>query len=133
MSPHKGNVLARNGSIFELGCESRVGAIVFRHEKKTGGVFVQPVHNPGSEGSAYPGKFDAVTCQRIHEGSAGMTGSRVDYQSRRLVYDQKIVVFVPDVQINILRLSGQRLFAGYLDAQGLACGNRGTGFEMRDE
>ncbi|MCY1562913.1 hypothetical protein D9M68_1003770 [compost metagenome] len=43
-----------------------------------------------------------VVQQGVEQGAIGMPGSRVHHQARRLVDHQQLVVFIDDIQLDVL-------------------------------
>ena len=71
------------------------------HDHQTGGVLVQAVDDAGTW---HVDDVGHVMQQGVEQGTAGMAGSRVHHQARRLVDDQDLIVFIDDVQRNVLGL-----------------------------
>ncbi len=82
--------------------ERLVGSIILRHHHETGGVFVEPVDDPGSGDPADPAEVLAVVEEGVDERTAGIARRRVDDEIRGLVDDQKIFVFEDDRQRDLL-------------------------------
>ena len=73
--------------------EFRLG---YHHE--TGGIFVQPMNNSGSDRSADSPKIRAMKEQSIDQGSAAVSGCGMDDESRLLVDHKDVPVLVQDMK-----------------------------------
>ncbi len=71
------------------------------HHHQAGGVLVQAVHDAGAR---HVDDVGHMVQQRVQQGAAGMPGSRVHNQAGRLVDHQDLVVFIDDVQRDVLGL-----------------------------
>jgi hypothetical protein len=69
------------------------------HHHQTGGVLVQAVHDTGAR---HIDDVRHVVQQGVEQGAISVTGSRVHHQARRLVDHQDVVVFIDDVQLDVL-------------------------------
>ena len=69
------------------------------HHHQTGGVLVQAMHDTGARDID---DVRHVVQQGVEQGAIGMASSRVHHQARRLVDDQDVVVFVDDVELDVL-------------------------------
>jgi len=78
-----------------------VGNFGFRGDDYPARVFVQAVDDtrPTHPADSREGR-SAVCDQRIDQGSVWIAGRRVDNQSRRFVYHDKVLVLVEDLQIH---------------------------------
>ena len=69
------------------------------HHHKAGGVLVQAVHDTRTR---HIDNVRHVVQQGVEQGAIGMTGSRMHHQARRLVDHQDIVVFIDDIEFDVL-------------------------------
>ena len=71
--------------------------IVLGDDQEAGRVFVEAVNDPGPFDAADPGQaFSAMGNQRVDQGTGLVSGRRMDHETRRLVDDEQVVVFVDD-------------------------------------
>ena len=80
-----------------------MGGVGLGDDHEAGGVFVEPMDNPGAPDPADPREtVAAARDQRVDEGAAGMAGRGMDDEPGRLVDDDKMLVLVDDVERQIL-------------------------------
>ena len=92
----------------QLGDQLRLRLNGLGDHHQTSGVFVQAMHDPRTR---YIDDVRYVVQQGIEQSAVGMPGSRVHHQAGRLVDDQDVIVFVNDVQGDVL---GDPLTLGFL-------------------
>ncbi len=78
------------------------------HHHQTGGVLVQAVDDAGTR---YVDDIRHMVQQCVEQGAIGVARSRVDHQPGRLVDHQDVVIFIDDIQLDVL---GQPLALGFL-------------------
>ncbi|MNN50120.1 hypothetical protein D3C81_1646930 [compost metagenome] len=71
------------------------------HHHQAGGVLVEAVDDAAAR---HAGQLGGMVQQGVEQGAVGMPGGRMHDQPRRLVQHQDLLVFVDDVQLDILRL-----------------------------
>ena len=80
-----------------------MGAVIFTHDQRTGGIHVNAVDNAGSDNAVDAGQIvTAVEHQCIHKGPAVVTRRRVHYHALWLVDNDDVLILVQDVQRNVL-------------------------------
>ena len=84
-----------------------MGAVVFGDEDEAAGVFVEAMDDAGAEIAADVGEFGEVEEERVDEGAAiagvvGGASSGVNHHAGGLVDDGEVLVFVEDVEGDVL-------------------------------
>jgi len=87
--------------------EFAVGAVVFGDEDEAAGELVEAVDDAGAEVAADVGEVGEVEEERVDEGTAvagvvGGSGSGVNHHAGGFVDDGEVLVFVEDVEGNVL-------------------------------
>ena len=87
--------------------EFAVGAVVFGDEDEAAGELVKAVYDAGAQVASNVGEFGEVEEECVDEGAAiagvvGGTGSGVDHHAGGLVDDGEVLVFVEDVEGDVL-------------------------------
>ena len=83
----------------ELRRQFAVGFVVFRHDKQSAGLFVDPVDDSGAKRAVDPRKFaPAMVKQGVHQRPRRVARRGVDHHARRLVDNQKIPILVNDIE-----------------------------------
>jgi len=90
-----------DGTAAELLCDFPLCGVVFCNDEKAGGVFVEPVYDSGSELAEPRGEPAAVVDEGIDESAVGVASSGVNDDIGRFVQDNKVVVFIDDVEGDI--------------------------------
>jgi hypothetical protein len=84
------------------------GGCVFGNDQHPGGVLVKPVNDSGSELSFTPPKFREVIKKGIDQCPGIMARRRVYDQSGGFVYNDKVGIFMDDIEGNRLRFGPNR-------------------------
>ena len=97
--------------------ELAVGAVVFSHEDDTAGLLVQAMHDTGTKVAADVGKVVEVVEEGVDEGAAvagvvGRAGAGVDHHAGGLVDNSQIIVFIKDIEGDILGFGVERGWVG---------------------
>ena len=92
----------------QLGNQLRLRLDGLGDHHQSGGVFVQAMHDPRTR---HINNVRYVVQQRIEQSAISMPRSRVHHQTRGFVDDQDVIVFVNDVEGNVL---GDPLTLGFL-------------------
>ena len=91
-----------------------MGAVVFGRDDQSAGVLVEPVDNAGP---LYPADtrqaVAAMGKQRVYQCSGLITRRRMHHKTGRLVYHDKILVLIYNIQGHRLRLRRGRLSIGH--------------------
>jgi hypothetical protein len=74
--------------------------IVLCHDKQSGGILVQPVHDARPKFSTDPLNIGAVMKQGVHQRTGIISGSGMNHESGLLVYYYDITVFVYDIDVD---------------------------------
>ena len=96
----------------ELGRQLAVNFIPLGDNNEAAGFFIQTVYDPRPQFAANRRKLLEMVQKCVDQRSAvtcvvGCTGTRVHHHSRRFVDDCQIVVFVDDVECNLLGYGAQ--------------------------
>ena len=94
-----GLIDAADAARLELGNQIGVRFQGLGHHHQAGGVLVQAVHDAGAR---HIGQMRHVVQQRIEQGAVLVAGGGVNHQAGRLVDDQDMVIFIDDVQLDVL-------------------------------
>lgn len=78
--------------------------VILRDDKNAARFFVEPMDDSRTFFAADAGKIFAVGEERVHQGVLLMPGARMNHEARRLVQDEKIVVFKKNIERDGLRL-----------------------------
>ena len=99
---HPGNdgfVDAAHRACLQLGDQVGMGLQGLGHHHESGGVLVQAMDDAGTRHAVQRGY---VVQQGIEQGAVGMAGGRMHHQPGGLVEHQQVIVFVDDVQLDVL-------------------------------
>ena len=96
---HDALVDAADRALLQLVDQVGLGLQGLGHHHQAGGVFVQAMHDTGTR---HVDDVRHVVQQGIEQGAVGMARRRVDHQPGRLVDHQDLVVFVDDIQLDVL-------------------------------
>lgn len=109
MAPTNRKVAAMHTVIGKLRSETFMSGIGFGRDEQAGGVFVDPVNDPGARDAADPRQRSrAMVQQRIDQRARCVSRSRVDNHACGFVDHYKVIVFVRDIKRDILRLRLRR-------------------------
>ena len=86
-----------------------MGQVVLGHHENPGGIFVQPMDNPGAENPAYPRQVGTVMEKGIHQGSRVIPRPRMDHHPRGFVHHDQMTILVENRQGDGLSLDLQLL------------------------
>ena len=101
--PYNGYVFTLGGLVEELLSKVGLGIGSLCHHQQSGGVLVDAVHKSHTRvGHIVVWVILEVPCQGIHQSAAVVAVSRMHHQSRRFVHHQQEVVFVNNVEGNVL-------------------------------
>ena len=89
-----------------------LGGNRLRHYHQTRGVFIQTVNNTGTR---YVGNRRIIMKECVKYRTVRIARARVNNKVARLVDDQNVVIFVDDIQRDILRLEADFLFDFSID------------------
>ena len=107
---HHGMIDPGNAVHRHLSREALVGGVVLGDHQKAAGGLVDPVHNAGAHHPADGGKPPCtVVEQRVYQRAVRVAGRGVHHHSLGLVYHQKVIVLIHDLNGNILRRRAQGL------------------------
>jgi hypothetical protein len=98
----------------ELRGEMKMGGVVLGRHQATAGIFVQTMNNAGPRDPANAAELPAAVMEQgVDQRVLPVARGRMHHPSRRLVEHQQVVVFVEDVQRQVLGLGerGARLRA----------------------
>ncbi len=96
--------LFHGGSLGKLGGEGLVGDVGFRDDEAAGGVLVEAVDDAGALDAADAGELAfAMVEEGVDEGAVGVAGRGVDDNAMLLVEHEDVVVFVKDIERDVLR------------------------------
>ena len=96
-------VSAHNGMIGQLQSYTAMGGVIFADDDTAGGILVDPVDYARPEYAVDSGKAVAAVKKNGIDKSAGiMSCSRMDDHILWLIDDQNIIVFIEDIQRNVL-------------------------------
>ena len=81
--------------------------VVLRHHNQSAGLFIQTMYNPRPQRASHPRQTSQMMQQGIHQRSAiarivGRSRPGVNHHSGRLVDHREIVIFINNVERNIL-------------------------------
>jgi hypothetical protein len=79
----------------------------FRHHHQTGGVFIQTVNDTRAR---HIGNRRIVVQQRIQHSTVRVARARMNNQIARFVDHEDVIIFVNDIERNILRLEARLFF-----------------------
>ena len=103
--PHQRQIAPFQTVDGELSGQAVVRGVVFGDHHQPAGVLVQPVYDAGARDAADSRQgIPAMRQKRVHQSVVAVARRGVDDHARRFVQNQQIVVFVHDVQRNVLRL-----------------------------
>lgn len=88
----------------------------FGNDDDAGCIFVQPVNNAGAMFAANAFQVRAMVQDTVHQCSGCMAGCRVNHQSRGLVDDDNMWIFVENIQWYGLRNEFNRAGFGDLNS-----------------
>ena len=83
-----------------------MGEVILRHEQKSRGILVDPVHDAGAYLPADAGELVQMLEQGVHHRAVRVARRGMHHHAAGLVHHGEIAVLVDDVQVDILRLDG---------------------------
>ena len=89
----------------------------FLHHHQTGGVLIQTVHDPRAR---HIGDRRIVVQQRIQHSTVRVARARMHNQIARFVNHEDVIIFVNDIERNILRLEARLFFDFDIDSDVLS-------------
>src|SRR4030095_16023349 len=103
-SVDKGQICFLDRTILKRPAQPRMSPIVFSHNEKAGGPFVDPVDDPGPGFAARAGQAMELEHQAVNESALARSRARMDNQAGRFLDDSQIVIFVDNFEGDILGL-----------------------------
>ena len=85
----------------------------FRHHHQTGGVFIQTMNNTRAR---HIGNRRIVVQQRIQHSTVRVARARMYNQIARFIDHDDVIIFVNDIERNILRLEARLFFDFHIDS-----------------
>src|SRR6266404_1306331 len=79
----------------------RVGIVIFRNEDEAGGLFVETMHDSGTERvrlRSAARKILSAAQERVYERTTGVSRTSMHAHSGGLIDDEQVVVFIEDIQ-----------------------------------
>ncbi|MCJ7612575.1 MAG: hypothetical protein MUP19_09955, partial [Candidatus Aminicenantes bacterium] len=98
-SPHNGPVFTFNCFLGELFGESGMYCIIFRNDKESGRIFIQPVNNARPFLGADVRHLRKTGQQAPGQRSAPAAGSRVNSETRGLIDNDKVLVGMENIKL----------------------------------
>lgn len=86
----------------KLPCEFVVRHVVLRRDEASGSILIQPVNNAGAERMTAGREFPAVGQQCVDESMRRIADCGMDDETRGLVHDNQLTVFVKDFERDVL-------------------------------
>ena len=117
-----------NRSPLELFDQTLMGKIIFRHNHNARGVFIQPVHDAGTQFPADAGQIPAVVQKAMDQRSLEMAVGGVDNKTGRLGEHNDILILMQNRKIKFLGDKGSRLGRRQPDEDCLPCPHPVAGF-----
>ena len=92
-------------AIGKLGGQSVMGRIILRHHQTSAGILVQSMHNTRPCHAADAAELaGAMMEQGVHQCPTCVTGGRMHHDPHGFVDHQQTIIFIQNVQGDILRL-----------------------------
>ncbi len=89
-----------DAALSESLAEFRMCGVILGDQDDAGGVFVQPMNDPGTDRVAALRERLAAAEQRVDQRAASVPGARMNRHARGFVDNDHVVVFVEDVERN---------------------------------
>ena len=106
---HKREVCLFDTAILKRLAQPRVSPVVFRDNQKPGRPFVDPVDNPRPACPPGSGQILKLKQQAMDQRVRSSSCTGMHHETGRLFDDSQVVVFVNDLEWNILGLQSRRL------------------------
>ena len=81
------------------------GKLCFSNNQQTRSVFVDAMHQTGSMILIFGWQLPKVINQCIHQSPTVIVMPRVNNHTSWLIYNQQIIVFIDDIQWDVLRIN----------------------------
>ncbi len=125
-APSEGRIGALKGAaaavVRELRRQALMDTVGFRHHKKPGRVFVQPVDDARTFNAANAGEaVGAMVDQRVDERAVPIARARMHHQTCGFIDHNQVIVFKGDVERNILAFWGRGFRLRQCEKDYVAC------------
>ena len=101
--PHNGGVFPFDGMVEKLLGQMHLRLVVLRHHQQAGGIFVDPMYQDPRPFVTVGHRQAQIVSQGIHQRAVKIPVSRMHHHPGRLVHHQYVLVFIDDIQRNVLR------------------------------
>ena len=106
----------------ELPAQCGVHGVIPRHHQHPRSIFIQAVHDARPQRPRHAGERSVAVQQRVHHGSAGVARAGMHDHPGMLVEHQHVVIFIENLERQILGNSFQRRPRQHLHFDGLPVG-----------
>src|SRR5208337_3556538 len=95
---NQGEVFLPNPPVLELPYQVQICTLAFCDDESPGGILVQAVNDSGPKRGPLNGQARTMGEQSMHERPFAVACPWMDHKARRLVHDEKVLVFEKNVQ-----------------------------------
>ncbi len=123
MASHQSVINLHHLFFYKLIHQKLLGLIVLGHNKQTGRVFIQAVHDAGPQNSADTAQRSfTVMKNRVHQTVVAVrtVSARMDHQPGGFIDDQNIFILINDIQRNIFCFHFKLFHIGKTDFHNIA-------------